>query len=80
MESSLEGHILIHQKNAGVLRMILSSIIIMLPYITFGTLSAFLTVGLPQFLVPNDTGILIDVYQISWLCELTKMMRILANV
>ena len=64
-----ENHILIHQKTAGLVRMLLSSVIIMLPYMSFGTLSAFLTGGLPQLLVPNDTGILVDVYQISWLCE-----------
>lgn len=64
-----ENHILIHQKTAGVVRMLLSSMIIMLPYMSFGTLSAFLTSGLPRLLIPNETGIILDVYQISWLCE-----------
>ena len=64
-----DNHIFIHQKSAGVVRMLLSSFIIMLPYMSFGTLSAFLTSGLPRLLIPNDTGILVDLYQISWLCE-----------
>ena len=49
--------------------MILGSMLTMLPVLTFGTLSAFLTVGLPQLLEPNGTGIMIDIYQLSWVCK-----------
>ena len=82
-----DSHILIHQKSAEVINMILGSLVTMLPYVSFGTLSAYLTIGdtnqnrshqrktfqylgLPQLLEPNDTGIIIDLHQISWICKI----------
>ena len=64
-----QSHILVQQQSAGVVKMILGSMLTMLPVLTFGTLSAFLTVGLPQLLEPNGTGIMIDIYQLSWVCK-----------
>ena len=80
-----DSHILIHQKSAEVINMMLGSVVTMLPFVTFGTLSAYLTIGdsnlcatlkkcfqslgLPQLLEPNGTGIIIDLHQISWICK-----------
>ena len=41
----------------------------MLPILTFGTVSAYQTIGLPKLLQPNGTGIIIDIHQMSWLCK-----------
>ena len=40
-----DSHILIHQKSAEVINMMLGSVVTMLPFVTFGTLSAYLTIG-----------------------------------
>ena len=69
IEKMDDSHILIHQKSAEVINMVLGSLVTMLPYVSFGTLSAYLTVGLPRLLEPNNTGIIIDLHQISWICK-----------
>ena len=40
-----DSHILIHQKSAEVINMMLGSVVTMLPFVTYGTLSAYLTIG-----------------------------------
>ena len=55
------------QKEASVVRLLVSSGMVMLPVLTHGTLSAFLTIALPKLQRPNPTGILVDLYQVSWL-------------
>ena len=67
-----DSHILRHQEKAGVSRMVLASVLTMLPVITFGTVGSYLTAGLPQLLEHNGTGIRIDIYQMSWLCKWTS--------
>ena len=65
--SSIDGTILAHQETAGLSRMILGSVLTMLPVLTFGTLQSYLTMGLPQLLDANDTGILLDLNKMSWI-------------
>ena len=65
--SSVDGTILAHQETAGISNMILGSVLTMLPVLTFGTLQSYLTMGLPQLLDTNDTGILLDLNKMSWI-------------
>ena len=58
------------QKKASVLRLLVSSAMVMLPVLTHGTVSAFLTIALPKLQTQNPTGILVDLYQVSWLGEI----------
>lgn len=62
-----ERNMLTVQKEASVVRLLVSSGMVMLPVLTHGTLSAFLTIALPKLQKPNPTGILVDLYQVSWL-------------
>ena len=48
-------------------RLMITSALVMLPVLTHGTLSAFLTIALPKLQKPNPTGLMIDLYQVSWL-------------
>ena len=48
-------------------RLMLTSALVMLPVLTHGTVSAFLTIALPKLQKPNPTGLIIDLYQVSWL-------------
>ena len=41
--------------------------LVMLPVLTQGTVSAFLAIALPKLQKPNPTGLIIDMYQVSWL-------------
>ena len=41
--------------------------LVMLPVLTQGTVSAFLAIALPKLQKPNPTGLIIDLYQVSWL-------------
>ena len=66
---SSQDHILLYQRTASVLRMGIPSLLSMLPVLTYGTVSAFQTIGLPKLLEPNGTGIIIDIHQMSWLCK-----------
>ena len=62
-----EGKILVHQKSAGLINMWLVSILAMLPFLTSGFNYAYSSMGLPQMLEPNGSGILLDIYQMSWI-------------
>ena len=62
-----ERNMLTVQREASVVRLLVSSGMVMLPVLTHGTLSAFLTIALPKLQKPNPTGILVDLYQVSWL-------------
>ena len=64
-----QDQIILCQKSASVLIMVYSSILSMLPMLTYGTVSAYLTIGLPKLLEPNGTGIIIDLHQMSWICK-----------
>ena len=55
------------QKEASLWRLMMSSAMVMLPVLTHGTVSAFLTIALPKLQKPNPTGIVIDLYEVSWL-------------
>ena len=57
------------QKEASLWRLMISSAMVMLPVLTHGTVSAFLTIALPKFQKPNPTGIIIDLFEVSWLGE-----------
>ena len=63
------SHIITLQRESEVSNMLISSGIIMLPVLTHGTVSAFLTIALPKLIKENATGIVIDIYQVSWLGE-----------
>ena len=51
----------------STVRLMLTSALVMLPVLTHGTVSAFLTIALPKLQKPNPTGLIIDLYQVSWL-------------
>ena len=85
-----DGLLLAHQETAGVARMLLGSVLTMLPVLTYGAMQAgqgrgghcelvschdvqaYLTIGLPQLLEPNMTGITIDLNKMSWISETTR--------
>ena len=56
-----------HQKTAELRGMLLSSVLTMLPVLTYGALQSYLTIGLPQLLEENETGILLDIIKMSWI-------------
>ena len=56
-----------HYRAHSVDRLMLTSALVMLPVLTHGTVSAFLTIALPKLQKPNPTGLMIDLYQVSWL-------------
>ena len=60
------------QKEASLWRLMISSAMVMLPVLTHGTVSAFLTIALPKLQKPNPTGIIIDLYEVSWLGEIQQ--------
>ena len=71
-----EGKILSHQQSAGVLKMWLCSLLAMLPFLTSGFYFAYSSMGLPQMLEPNGSGILLDIHQLSWISEYLFLVRI----
>ena len=53
------------------------SAITMLPAMTYGFVSAYITIALPKYQQPNPTGIILDLNQISWIGKLDfKIMYI----
>ena len=64
-----ENDILSDQKDAKLGRMLVTMSVTMLPVVTYGCVSAFLTIALPKLLTSNPTGIVLDMYQVSWICE-----------
>ena len=64
-----ENVILSDQRDARLGRMLVTMAVTMLPVLTYGCVSAFLTIALPKLMTSNPTGIIIDVYQLSWICE-----------
>ena len=64
-----ESIILSDQRDAKLGRLLVTMAITMLPVLTYGGVSAFLTIALPKLMTFNPTGIIIDVYQLSWICE-----------
>ena len=71
-----EGKILSHQQSAGVVKMWLCSLLAMLPFLTSGFYFAYSSMGLPQMLEPNGSGILLDIHQLSWISEYLFLIRI----
>ena len=61
------SNMLDHQKTAEVRHMVLSAVLTMLPVLTYGALQSYLTIGLPQLLEQNPTGIIIDLNKMSWI-------------
>ena len=55
------------QETAEVWHMALSAVLTMLPVLTYGALQSYLTIGLPQLLEQNPTGIIIDLNKMSWI-------------
>ena len=74
-----EGQILSHQQSAGVLKMWLCSLLAMLPFLTSGFYFAYSSMGLPQMLEPNGSGILLDIHQLSWISEYHIYLRLYLN-
>ena len=60
---------LVHQAGAGVSRLVQGAGLAMLPVLTYGCLQSYMTIGLPQLLQPNQTGILIDLHKMSWISK-----------
>jgi len=71
--------ILKHQETAGRRNLAIAATIAMLPGFTFGSLLAFLAMGLPQLQQPNKTGILLDIFQVSWLLTLSQPTRMVGT-
>ena len=69
IENIRETDLLTHQKSAGVWRMAITTLIIMFPCITLGCFNAFFTVCIPQFLVENDSGVILNIFEVSWLSK-----------
>ena len=63
------GSMLVHQAGAGVSRLVQGAGLAMLPVLTYGCLQSYMTIGLPQLLQPNQTGILIDLHKMSWISK-----------
>ena len=70
----MESVILDHQKTAEVRGMLLSSVLTMLPVLTYGALQSYLTIGLPQLLEENQTGILLDINKLSWISMILEFV------
>ena len=70
----METVILDHQKTAEVRGMLLSSVLTMLPVLTYGALQSYLTIGLPQLLEENQTGILLDINKLSWISMILEFV------
>ena len=70
-----EKDILAHQKDAKLGRMLMTMAVTMLPVLTYGCVSAFLTIALPKLLTSNPTGIVLDVYQVSWICRFSQILK-----
>ena len=62
--------LLVHQQTAGVVRLMLCSLLTMLTSFSRGCIISFATSGLPKMMEPNKTGILLDIHQISWISKL----------
>ena len=62
-----EGSILGHQEAAGRVHMVLASSLAMLPFVSSGLGFTYTRFCLPQLMVPNPTGILLDIDQVSWI-------------
>ena len=58
-----------HQEGAGVSRLVQGAGLAMLPVLTYGCLQSYMTIGLPQLLEPNQTGILINLHKMSWISK-----------
>ena len=56
-----------HQKSGSVVRMVVSSLVIMLPELTTGFTMAYSSNGLYKFMAPNGAGFVLDIDQISWI-------------
>ena len=74
-----EGKMLSHQQSAGVVKMWLCSLLAMLPFLTSGFYFAYSSMGLPQMLEPNGSGILLDIHQLSWISEYHIYLRLYFN-
>ena len=70
----MESVILDHQKTAEMRGMLLSSVLTMLPVLTYGALQSYLTIGLPQLLEENQTGILLDINKLSWISMILEFV------
>ena len=64
-----ENVILSDQRDARLGRMLVTMAVTLLPVLTYGCVSSFLTITLPKLLTSNPTGIILDVYQVSWICK-----------
>jgi len=70
---------LAHQEGASTRNLYLASAITMLPGFQFGGLLSYISMALPQLMTPNSTGILIDIYQASWLMSVTQPTRVIGT-
>ena len=64
---TMDGAMLSHQQRAGVTKLVLGSVLAMLPCLSYGCLQSYFTIGLPKLMEPSQTGILLDLHQISWI-------------
>jgi len=69
-----------HQEAAQTSKLYLASFLTTLPGFTFGSLLAFAAAGVPQLMSPNSTGILIDIYQVSWIVTIIQPTRMFGSL
>ena len=67
-----QNAILSDQRDARLGRMLVTMSVTMLPVLTYGSVSAFFTIALPKLMTSNPTGIILDVYQVSWICRFSS--------
>jgi len=65
-----------HQESASLWNLYIASTITMLPGFTFGALLAYSAMAVPQMMEENSTGIVIDLYQASWIVTLMQPTRV----
>ena len=63
----MDGKILEHQQTAGVIKLVFGSMSTMMPALSYGCLQSYFTIGVPKLMKPNQTGILLDLHQMSWI-------------
>jgi len=70
-----------HQKTASTSKLILSSVLTMLPGITYGATLSYIAVALPFFMNPlNQSGIVLDVEESSWFASLNNLSRMVGCI
>ena len=74
--SIMGGNILEHQQTAGVIKMMFGSMVTMLLNFSYGCIQSYFTTGLPKLMKANQMGILLDLYQMSWISRCLSYLNL----